>query len=80
MDERGKRIRQYPLEDYKTPYEKLQSLPKSAGILKPGMSFAHLDQLAGKMTDTECARKMSAAKAILLRQCKIESPVPPRFV
>ena len=31
------------------------------------------------MSDTECAKKMSAAKAKLLRRCKMESPVPPRF-
>jgi hypothetical protein len=31
------------------------------------------------MSDTECAVKMAAAKAKLLRQCKTESPIPPRF-
>jgi hypothetical protein len=30
-----------------------------------------------KMSDTECACKMTTAKAKLLRECKTESPVPP---
>jgi hypothetical protein len=54
-------------------------LPDAAGYLKPGVSFARLDRVAKAMSDTECAKKMSAAKAKLLRQCKMESPVPPRF-
>lgn len=79
VDERGKRVRTYRTEDYKTPYEKLKSLPDAVDLLKPGVNFTYLDQVAGKMTDTECARKMTAAKTTLLRQCKIESPVPPQF-
>jgi transposase InsO family protein len=79
LDARGKRQRQYKIEDYATPYEKLKSLPDAAGYLKPGVSFARLDRVAKAMIDTECAKKMSAAKAKLLRQCKMESPVPPRF-
>ena len=80
LDERGKRRRRYKREDYATPYEKLKSLPEAASYLKPGLSFAQLDRQAKAMSDTECARKMSAAKAELLRQCKSESPVPPRFL
>jgi hypothetical protein len=79
LDERGKRRREYKLGDYATPYEKLQSLPEAAQYLKPGLSFAGLDKQAKAMSDTECASKMRAAKLKLLRQCKIESPVPPRF-
>ena len=79
VDARGKRRRQYKLEDYQTPYEKLKSLPEAAPSLKPGLSFAQLDQVAFQMSDTACARRMTAAKRQLLRQCKIESPIPPRF-
>ena len=78
-DERGKRRRTYKAEDYATPYEKLKSLPEAAKYLKPNLSFARLDRLAVVLSDTECAKKMSAAKAKLLRHCKIESPLPPRF-
>jgi transposase InsO family protein len=77
VDARGKRRRQYKREDYATPYEKLKGLKKAERYLKPKLSFAQLDKTAQKMSDTECARKMAAAKAQLLRRCKIESPRPP---
>ena len=79
QDARGKRRRKYKLEDYATPYEKLKSLPEAAGYLKENMSMARLDQLASGMSDTECAKKMAIAKAILMRLVKSESPIPPRF-
>ena len=77
LDGRGKRRRQYKREDYATPYEKLKSLKKAEQYLKPNLSFAQLDKTAQKMSDTQCARKMAAAKGQLLRRCKIESPRPP---
>lgn len=81
FDARGKRKRQYKLEDYATPYQKLKSLPGVADYLKDGIRLERLDRLAGTMSDTEFARKMSAAKQRLLRTCKIESPLPPpRFL
>jgi len=80
LDARGKRQRRYKIEDYATPYEKLKSLPNAAEYLKPGISFQQLDRLATAMSDTECARKMSTAKARLLRRCKTESPIPPKFL
>jgi hypothetical protein len=80
LDDRGKRRREYKLSDYATPYEKLKSLPQTAVTLKPGISFAQLDKQAKAMSDTACALKMKVAKAKLLHHCKMESPVPPRFV
>jgi transposase InsO family protein len=81
LDARGKRKRRYQPEDYATPYQKLKSLEQSAGYLKREIGFDRLDQLARTMSDTECAKKMSAAKAKLLRACKSESPIPPpRFL
>lgn len=78
LDRCGKRHRQYKHADYATPYEKLKSLEKAEQYLKPNVSFAQLDQIARKMSDTECARKLGAARAQLLRRIKIESPRPPR--
>jgi transposase InsO family protein len=66
LDARGKRRRQYKREDYATPYEKWKSLPEAEQHIKEGMSFARLDEIAGKMSDTEWARKMAIAKATLL--------------
>ena len=79
LDERGKRQRQYKTEDYQTPFEKLKSLERAEQYLKPGVSLAELEQKALAVSDTECARKMSAAKSRLLRQCKVQSPLPPLF-
>jgi transposase InsO family protein len=74
LDAKGKRRRQYKREDYATPYEKLKGLKNAEEYLKQNMSFAQLDQLAGKMSDTDCAQKLAAAKLRMLRRCKMESP------
>jgi transposase InsO family protein len=79
LDTRGKRKREYKAEDYQTPYEKLKAMPGAAEHLKKNISLADLEQRAMQMSDTECARKMTTAKAKLLRDCKADSPVPPRF-
>jgi transposase InsO family protein len=80
VDARGKRQRRYRLGDYATPYEKLKSLSEAAQYLKPNLAFAQLDQAASRMSDTECAKRMGAAKSKLLQSCKIEAPFPPRFL
>ncbi len=79
LDERGKRRRQYKIEDYRTPLEKLKSLERVEQYLKPGVSLAELEREALAMSDTEYARKMGAAKLRLLRRCKVQSPLPPPF-
>lgn len=79
LDERGKRRRQYKIEDYRTPLEKLKLLERVERYLKPGVSLAELERKALTMSDTECARQMNAAKSRLLRQCKLQSPLPPPF-
>jgi transposase InsO family protein len=73
LDERGKRTRRYKREDYATPYEKLKGIEKAERHLKAKVSFAQLDQIAGRTSDTGCARKMTAAKVELLRRVKSES-------
>lgn len=80
LDERGRRRRRYPAQDYVTPYEKLRSLPEGQRYLKDGLRWELLDRLAYQLSDTEAARTMRQAKIELLRQCKLESPFPPRFV
>ncbi|MDQ2776267.1 MAG: integrase [Acidobacteriota bacterium] len=79
VDGKGKRRRQYRVQDYATPYEKLKALPNAAERLKPGISIAQLDRQATRLSDTQSASKMGLAKAKLLRECKVESPLPPRF-
>jgi hypothetical protein len=81
FDQRGKRKREYKLDDYATPHQKLKSLLQARDYLKEGISLESLDRFAKTMSDTEFARKMGAAKGKLLRACKIESPLPPpRFL
>jgi hypothetical protein len=77
VDERGKRQRKYKIEDYRTPFEKLQSLPGAERFLRPGLSLPELEQRALEVSDTACARRMNAAKTKLLRQCK--TPSLPKF-
>jgi len=78
-DPRGKRRRIYRAKDYRTPYEKLKSLPQAEQYLKPGLSFAQLDRWAHAQSDTECAQQTQQALQELLRETKIESPIPPPF-
>jgi hypothetical protein len=79
LDGRGKRRRQYKTDDYRTPLEKLKSLKKAEQYLKPGLSLAKLEREALSMSDTEFARRMNAAKSRLLRDCKMQVPLPPPF-
>jgi transposase InsO family protein len=79
LDAKGKRRRQYPLADYATPYEKLKSLREGGAVLRPGLTWEALEQTAKSASDTEFAERMRRAKVELLRKCKMESPVPPRW-
>jgi transposase InsO family protein len=79
LDERGKRRRRYPTEDYRTPLEKLKSLERAEQYLKPGVTLVELEREAQVMSDTVFARQMNAAKVRLLRRCKVPFPVPPPF-
>ncbi len=77
LDERGKRQRKYNTEDYRTPFEKLQSLSEAERFLKPGWSLPELEKRGLAISDTECARRMNVAKSKLLRQC--QTPSLPKF-
>ena len=78
-DERGRRRRRYHAADYATPYEKLRCLQQAQRYLKDGLRWELLDQFAYAASDTEAARRVLRAKTELLRNCKMESPFPPRF-
>src|SRR5215467_261141 len=52
LDERGKRHRKYKIEDYRTPFEKLQSLSEAERFLKPGLSLPELEKRALAISDT----------------------------
>lgn len=79
VDRRGRQKRLYKAEEYRTPYEKLKSLAGAEPYLKADLSFEQLDRIAHSSSDTDWARAMKQAKEKLLRECKIESPLPPQF-
>lgn len=67
---RGRRKRIYPADDYRTPFEKLTSLPKWESFLKPELDADQLQRAAKKLSDTDAARKMQKAKLALLANCR----------
>jgi hypothetical protein len=70
ITERGQRKRRYPANDYRTPYEKLLSLPHWEQFLKPAVTAPLLRQQAMRRSDTEAAQQMQQAKAAVLTQCQ----------
>jgi hypothetical protein len=70
INPRGKRKRSYRHKDYRTPYEKLASLEKWIGSLKPGITAEMLKHQAEAMSDTDAARRMQKAKLSLLARCR----------
>jgi hypothetical protein len=70
VDEKGRRRKKY--ETYQTPYERLKSLvrtKKSAKkIMRAGVTFDMLDEIAARQTDNEFARRMQEAKNRLFRK------------
>jgi len=67
---KGKRKRRYPVEDYRTPYEKLVSLSKWEQYLKLGIAAPMLQQQAMRRSDTEAAQQMQTAKLALLAKSR----------
>lgn len=70
VNDRGKRRRRYPVDQYRTPYEKLQTLPDWTKCLKKGITAERLAQQATAMTDTESARRMQQARDQLLARSR----------
>lgn len=54
-DKKGKRKKIYKQENYKTPYEKLRSLPSWEQYLKPDITAKQLQKTAERYSDTEMA-------------------------
>lgn len=69
---RGKQRRVYRADDYRTPYEKLCSLPQWKRSLKRGISAAWLEKQAKRMSDTEAAQRMQEAKLALLASARAQ--------
>ncbi len=66
-DGKGKVRRRYRRSDVTTPYEKLKSLPGAERFLKPGVTFAALDETAYAVSDLEANRRANHARDELFR-------------
>ena len=67
IDQKGKTRKHYRYADMMTPYEKLRSLPDAVGYLRPGVTFAQLDEVARECSDNEAARCLNEARAKLFQ-------------
>lgn len=80
VDEKGRRRRKY--KTYQTPYERLKSVvntEKSAKkILRAGITFQGLDEIAARETDNESARMMQEAKDGLFKKFGARMELMPR--
>jgi transposase InsO family protein len=68
VDAKGRIRRRY--RRYQTPLETLLKLPKPQQYLRPGLTVATLERIAGLMSDTEAARRMQQAKHRLFEQLR----------
>jgi transposase InsO family protein len=66
-DDQGKQHKVYRYEKMMTPYDKLKSLPNAKDYLKPGISFAILDQLAHQISDNQAADRLQKARQKLFK-------------
>lgn len=60
IDEKGRKTCRYKL--YQTPLETLQAVSAVAQYLRPGISLAVLQRMAGALSDTEAASRMQKVK------------------
>ena len=67
VDSKGKRRKRYPYANLMTPFEKLKSLTGAAAYLKPGITFAALDDIAMQQSDNDAAQLLNEARAKLFR-------------
>ena len=66
-DAQGKQRKRYRYETMMTPYDKLKSLPQAEGCLRPGLSFAILDERAYALSDNQAADRLQKARQRLFK-------------
>jgi hypothetical protein len=79
VNTRGKRRRRYPVDQYRTPYEKLVSLPRWKTYLKPGIAPQELARRAVECSDTQAALAMQQAKTLVFAEAQ-QRPATPKKV
>ena len=70
ISDKGKRKRIYPVDNYTVPYEKLKALPNAEQYLKPGITFAQLDEIAYSQSDVDYKTAMNKARSTLFVKIK----------
>jgi transposase InsO family protein len=68
LDEKGRT--RYVYHRYQTPLETLLALPNPAQYLRPGLTVAVLQRIAGTRSDTEAAQRMQQAKRKLFEELR----------
>jgi transposase InsO family protein len=80
VDEKGWRRKKY--ETYQTPYERFKSMAKTKKsakkILRAGITFEMLDEIAARQTDNESAKMMQEAKDKLFKKLGARMELMPR--
>ena len=61
-DKKGKTRKRYPLDQVRTPYEKLASLPDVASFLRPEITLDALRAQATGISDNTAAERMNQAR------------------
>jgi transposase InsO family protein len=67
IDAKGKVRKTYPHEQIMTPWEKLQSIPGYAALLKPEHTPEALERQARTLSDTEAATRVQNGRKTLFR-------------
>lgn len=62
---KGKIKKDYPLENYQTPYDKLRGLENVSQYLKPGINLEKLDQISKRYDDNQMAEMVQTERSKL---------------
>ena len=73
----GRVKRVYLAQDAMTPLTKLASLPGVEGLLREGITLADLQAKAREQTDLQAAKKLNAARLVLVRPVTARRAAPP---
>lgn len=74
IDEKGRQRRFY--RRYQTPLETLLALPRPQQYLRPGLTVAVLQRIAGTRSDTAAAQRMQQAKRKLFEELRLPEKGP----
>jgi len=68
IDHRGRIKKTYPYKEVMTPYERLKTVARAEGYLRPGITLEKLETIASQMSDNQFAERMVNARSKLFQQ------------